>query len=130
MADRSPGSARAAATLLSIEALGLAALAIWQVVELITAETTSIASAIALVVMTLMAAAAVGAFSYGVAAGRQWGRSGGIVTQVLVFAVAVGSVTGAYPHWGIALALALPAVIGFVLILRAAKDAAPPRDAR
>lgn len=113
---------RAAAAMLGIEAAALAVLAVWQVIELIVAETMSIATALALIAMTALGAVALGAFAAGVLAGRTWARSGGIVAQVLIFAVAVGSVTGPYPHWGIAAALAVPALVTAILLF-----SSPPR---
>lgn len=120
--DRTP-AVRAAAALLALEALGVLALAGWQVVELITSEPASIATSIALIVMTLVGAAAVFAFAVGVWQGRSWGRSGGIVAQVLIFAVALGSVQGGAGHWGIAATLAVPAVVTFIMLILAARSA-------
>jgi len=114
---------RAAAVLLALESLGVLALAGWQIVELVTSEPASIATSIALVVMTLVAAAAVFAFAGGVWQGRSWGRSGGIVAQVLIFAVALGSVQGGAGHWGIAATLAVPAVVTFIMLILAARAA-------
>ena len=120
--DRTP-AVRAAAVLLALEALGVLVLAGWQIVELVTSEPASIATSIALIVMTLVGAAAVFAFAGGVWQARSWGRSGGIVAQVLIFAVALGSVQGGAGHWGIAATLAVPAVVTFVMLILAARSA-------
>ncbi|MFL0410592.1 histidine kinase [Microbacterium paludicola] len=115
--------ARIAAALLALEALGILALAAWQVVALTGADTTNPVSAVALIVLTVVGAAAVGAFAAAVWVGRSWGRSGGIVTQLLLLAVAFGAITGDYPHLGIALALAVPALGGLALLFLAAREA-------
>ena len=118
-----PPIARVATVLVGLEALGLLALAGWQVVSLGAADVASLPSAIALIVLTLVGAAAVGSFAIGIGTGRSWARSGAIVVQLLVVAVAVGSVTGEYPHWGIAAALGLPAAAVFVVVLLVTRDA-------
>ena len=59
-------------------------------------DTDSIESAIALLVLTAVGAVAVLAFAVATWRGQSWGRSGGIVTQLLILAVALGAVTGAY----------------------------------
>lgn len=115
--------ARIAAALLALEALGLLALASWQVVALAGADTTDPVSAIALIVLTAVGAVAVGAFAAATWSGRSWGRSGGIVTQLLIIAVAVGALGGTRPQVAFAAALALPAVVGLVLLFLAARDA-------
>ncbi|WP_261164725.1 histidine kinase [Microbacterium sp. Marseille-Q6965] len=120
-----PLPARLAAALLALEALALLVLAGWQVVAMLGGDTTSLPTALALLVFTLVGAAGVGAFAYAVVTDRSWGRSGGIVTQLLVLAVALGALTGQYGHPLVALGLAVPAVVGLVLIARAAKAAAP-----
>lgn len=112
-----------ASALLALEAIGVVVLAGWQLVELVTNEPASIATSIALFVMTLIAAFAVFAFARGVWGGRSWGRSGGIVTQVLIFAVALGGIQGGAAHWGIAASLAAPAILTFVVLILASRPA-------
>lgn len=116
-------SGRAAAALVALEGLGVAALAVWQIVAIVGGHTESIASAVALLVLTLVGAAAVLAFAVAVWRGQSWGRSGGIVTQLLVLAVALGAATGAYADPALALVLALPALVVLVLLVLAVRDA-------
>ncbi|WP_345751154.1 histidine kinase [Microbacterium rhizophilus] len=115
--------ARIAAALLALEAVGVLALVGWQIVALAGADTVDPVSAVALIVLTAVGAVAVGAFAAATRAGRSWGRSGGIVTQFLIIAVAVGAITGPYAHPGTAAALAVPAVAGLVLLFLAAREA-------
>lgn len=124
VADRAP-VVRVAAGLLGLEALGLLVLTGLQITSLFEGDVAELATSIALIVMTLTGVAALAAFAVAVWTSRSWGRSGGIVAQVLIFAVAVGAVQGPYAHWGAALALAAPAVVTFVSILLAAKASRP-----
>jgi hypothetical protein len=116
--------ARVASVLVGLEGLALLALTGWQIVALIGGDTDSALSAIALVVLTLVAAAAVLAFSGGIWRGMSWGRSGGIVTQVMILAVALGAATGAYADPLAAGILAVPAMVGLAVIWMAARRAA------
>jgi hypothetical protein len=115
------GATKTAAILIGVEALGVAGVAATQVLSL--AAAASVPNAVALLLLTLVAAAALAAFSFAVMTGRSWGRSGAIVAQALIFAIAVGSVTGTYPHWGIGLSLGIPALVVFAVLLLAVRDA-------
>ena len=117
----------AAAALLGLEAIGILALAGWQTVALIGGDTDSVVSSIALIVLTVIGAAIVAAFAVATARDVSAGRSGGIVTQLLVLSVAIGAITGEWASPGIALLIALPAVIGLVLLVLAVRAAAPRR---
>lgn len=114
---------RLAAALVGLEGFALVIIAGWEVVALSSGDTESTASAIALLVLTLAGAAAVIAFAVGIARGQSWGRSGGVVTQLLVLAVAIGALTGADAQTGTALALAVPAMITLVVLITAARRA-------
>lgn len=121
-------AARAAAILLALEALAIGGLVGWQVRALIVGDTDSLESAIALVVLTAVGAVAVLAFAVVTWRGQSWGRSGGIVTQLLILAVALGAVTGAYAEPTAGLLLAVPAIVTLVLLVIAVRAAG--RDAR
>lgn len=114
---------RLAAALLGLEGLGVVALVAWQIAALAAGDTESLASALALIVLTVLGASAVLAFAVAVLRGRSWGRSGGIVVQVLIVAVAIGAATGEYAHPLTGLAIAAPAVVTFALLVIAARDA-------
>lgn len=119
---------RTAAILVGLEAIAVAALAAWMIPSLFAGETMDLATAWALILMTGLAAVALFAFAIAVLRGHGWGRSGAIVAQLLILAVALGAATGAYAHPMVALALAAPAVITLVLVIAAAR-AAGRRDA-
>ncbi len=117
----------AAAVVLGLEAVGILVLAGWQTVALIGGDTDSVVSSIALIVLTVIGAVAVGAFGVATARDVSAGRSGGIVTQLLILSVAIGAITGEWAAPGIAALIALPAVIGLVLLVLAVRRAAPRR---
>ena len=103
------------------------ALAGWQVVALIGGDTDSLVSSIALIVLTVIGAAAIGAFAVATARDVSAGRSGGIVTQLLILSVALGAVTGEWAAPQTALLIAAPAVVGLILLVLAVRAAAPRR---
>lgn len=117
----------AAALVVALEGLGMLVLAGWELVALVRGDTGSAVSAVALIVLTAVGAVVVLAFAAGTLRGRSWGRSGGIVTQLLILAVALGAATGQYAHPLTGLWLAVPAVAGLVLLILAARGAAQAR---
>lgn len=116
-----------AAAFLALEAVGILALAGWQIVALLGGDTDSIVSSLALIVLTVIGAAIVGAFAVATARDVSAGRSGGIVTQLLILSVAIGAITGEWAAPGIALLIAVPGVIGLVLLVLAVRASAPRR---
>jgi len=114
---------RFAAGILGVEAVALLAVAGWEVVALVGGDTDAVVSSLALIVLTVIGAIAVAAFAVAVSRGRSWGRSGGIVTQLLMLAVAIGAVTGPAPSVPLALVLTVPAVVGLVALIGAARRA-------
>ncbi|MDF2492699.1 MAG: hypothetical protein K0R60_784 [Microbacterium sp.] len=109
--------------LLILEGAAIAVLAVVQAGAIIGGDTSFLESAIALLVLTVIGAAAVVAFGVATIRGRSWGRSGGIVTQLLVLAVAFGAATGVFAHPLLGLQLAIPAVVALVLLFAAVRRA-------
>jgi hypothetical protein len=124
---RSQTVARVAAILLALEGLAIVALVVWQIWALAAGDTESVESALALVVLTAIGAVAVVAFAVAAWRDQSWGRSGGIVTQLLILAVAVGAMTGAYAHPLTGVALAVPALVTLVLLVLAVRGAGRDR---
>ena len=120
-------AARSAASLLALEGLALLFVAGWEVVALVGGDVEDVGSSIALIVLTVVGAAAVLAFAVATARGQSWGRSGGIVTQLLVLAVALGAVTGPAPSISFAVVIAVPAIVGLVVLFAAARHAGTRR---
>ncbi len=122
-----------ASALVALEALGLGVLVVWQVTAVIAGDTGALESAIALIVLTVVGLVIVAAFAVAIWRGQSWGRSGAIVTQVLILAVALGAATGAYAAPGVALGIAVPALITLVvlvLLVRASGRGAGDVDSR
>ncbi len=116
-------AAKLAAALLALEGIGIIGLAVWEAIALISGDNASIVSAVALIVLTAAGAALVVAFALAVWRGQSWGRSGGIVTQLLILAVALGAATGIYGDGTTALVIAVPALVALVLLVVAVRDA-------
>lgn len=116
---------RIAALLVALEGIGLVGLAGWQVAALAAGDTGNLATALALLVLTLAGAAIVLAFAVATWRCASWGRSGGVVTQLLILAVAAGAATGVYAQPLAALVLAGPALVTLVALIWAARTAAP-----
>lgn len=112
----------AAAILVALEAVGLGVLAVAQIGEILAGHSAEIATGIALLVLTIVMAAGVAAFAYGIFREKTWGRSGGIVTQILILSVALGAATGTfYDHPAMGAAIAAPGVLGLVLIIASSR---------
>lgn len=112
-----PGVVIAACVLLAAE-FGLVAVAVgYLVVELIVATPTSMPTAVALLVVAGIAAAALAAIAIGMWRGATWSRSAGVVWQILQFAVGIGAFQGALPQpaWGWPLCIA--SILGVILLL-------------
>lgn len=123
---------RLAAVLVILEGVGLLVLAGWQLAAISRGDTAALDTAVALLVLTLVGAAVVIVFGVVAFRGGSWGRSGGIVTQLLILAVALGAATGAYAHPLTALAIAAVPALVFVLLLidarRAGEQSRQPSD--
>lgn len=126
---RAPGLALAAAAVLGLEALALLVFAIIELVGLGAGDAASLPTAVALIVLTLIGAAALVAFALGTRAGRSWARSGGVVFQVLAVALALAALTLQPVAWTFVLGVGLPALVGFVLLISSARREGERREA-
>ena len=117
-----------AGVLVGAEGLVVVGAAVWLAVSLFTAPAASLVSAVALLVLVAIGAVGVCAMAIGILRGQRWARSGGIVVQILLLAVAVGAATGQFAHPSVGLALGVPALVTLVLIIAAAWGT--DRDAR
>ena len=115
---------RVAAVIVGLEAAGLIVVVVRELVSLLSGDAASAPSGLALLVLTAVGAAAVAAFAVALWRGRSWGRSGSIVVQLLILAVALGAATGAYAEPVFGLALAAPAVVALILLILGARRAA------
>ena len=119
----------ALAALVLLEGVALAAVAIYLVVEIFVAPTASLASAVALVVCALIAAAGMVFFALSTVRGRPWIRGAIVCVAVLQVLIAYSILITRAPTLG--WVLVVPAVAMVVLlftrpVLRA--TARPPRE--
>lgn len=126
---RAPGIALAAAGVLAAEAAALIVFAGIEMVGLGAGDAASLPTALALIVLTLIGAAALVAFAVGTRTGKSWARSGGVVFQVLAVALALASLTLQPVSWPFTLGVGLPGLLGFVLLISSARREGEQRAA-
>ena len=114
--SRRPAQLLLLVVLLALESAVLVAVACYLVVELLVARPDSIATAIALLVLDLLAAVWVGTMAVHTLRGRSWIRSGAITWQVLQIAVGIGSFQAPYSRPDIGWLLVLPAAAVIILL--------------
>lgn len=103
------------AALLFLEALLVTGVAVWLLVELLTVTPQSFASAVAIVVLVVLAAIWVVATAIGALRAQNWSRASAVTIQILQIAIAIGSFQGLYARPDLGWALLVPAVAGIVL---------------
>ena len=116
-----PGVALAAGLVLIGEGAALAVIAMIELFGLSSGDASSVVTGIALVVLTLIGAAALIAFGLGVRTGRSWARSGGVVVQVLGIALALAALTVQPVPWTFVVAVGAPAALALALLLTTAR---------
>lgn len=104
------------ATILFAECAVLAIATGYLVIEMLVAVPDSLASAVALTVLTAIAAIWLAVIAVNVLRGRAWTRGATLVWQVLQIAVAVGFFQGAFARPGVGWLLLLPALVALVLV--------------
>lgn len=112
---RRPPLLAALAVILGLEAVLVTGLAVWLLIDLLTITPQSFATAIAIFVLTAIAAVWVIATLVGILTLRAWARASTVTIQVLMLAVAIGSFQGLLARPDIGWALLVPAVVAGVL---------------
>jgi hypothetical protein len=102
------------AALVGLQGLGLVAVTVFLVVEIVVATTTSYATAIAITVCAALAAAALLAVARALLAGRRWGRAPAVITQLFLVPVAISMLQG--ERWYVGAPLIAWAVAVLVLL--------------
>lgn len=115
-AGRAP-AVRALLAIVGLEALALVALTVVLAFESVTAPSSSLASAIALTLLTAIAALWLVSMVVGLRNGRPWVRSGIIVWQVMQGALAIGAFQGVFRVAWVGWLLLVPALLGLTLVL-------------
>jgi len=123
------GPAAIAAGILTLEGIALGVIGLIQLFALGSGDVTSVASGIALIVLTLIGAAGLLAFAYGTLRRASWARSGGVLFQVLAIALALAALTITPIPWLFVLVIGLSGVAGLVALLTVVRreGAADPR---
>lgn len=102
---------------------------IYLVVELIVATPDSYASAVALTVLTAIAAVWLAVIGVNVLRVNPWVRGATVVVQILQIAVAVGCFQGAFARPDLGWLLLIPAIVALVLLFSPPVLAATTRRA-
>lgn len=127
---RAPRLANAAAAVLAAEGAALTVVAFLELLGLGAGDASSLPTAIALIVLTLIGAVGLFAFAAGVRVGRSWARSGGVVLQVLAVVIALASLTLVPVPWAFVLGAGLPGLVGFALLIASARREAGVAEGR
>ncbi|UAJ81442.1 hypothetical protein IT072_06145 [Leifsonia sp. ZF2019] len=112
-----PPALIALAVILFLEAALVTGLAGWLLVELLTVTPESFATAIAIFILTLLAAIWVIVTAAGILRRRGWARASTVTIQILQIAVAVGCFQGLVARPDLGWALLIPALVAGVLAL-------------
>ena len=95
----------------------LAGVAVWLLVELLVDRPDSYATAIAMLVLVLIAVAWLAATAVAAARLQSWSRASAIVWQILQISVAVGAFQGLFAQPAVGWALLVPALVVIGLLL-------------
>ena len=102
--------------ILALECAALVAIFCFLVFELLVERPDSVATAIALLFLDLIAAVWVGAMAVHALRGRAWIRGGAVTWQIVQIAVGFGSLQAPYSRPDIGSLLILPAVAALILL--------------
>jgi len=102
--------------LMAAEAALLWAAVLWLILELLTQQPTSFASALAILVLTVVAALWVSTITVGTLRGRSWIRAAAVTWQLVQIFIAVGCFQGFYARPDLGWALLVPSVLVLVLL--------------
>jgi hypothetical protein len=125
---RTPALLRILAVLLFVEAGALAAAAVYLLIELLAETPRSYAAAVAILVLTALAAVWLAMVAVNTLRGRPWVRAAAMVWQVLQIGLGIGSLQGLFAREDIGWFLIVPAVVVIGLLFTPAVLAATRRD--
>jgi len=114
---RRSGPATFAAGVLALEGAALTVITLVELFALGSGDASSLASGVALIVLTMIGAAALFAFAFGTLRGASWARSGGVLFQVLAVALALASLGIQPTPWLFALAIGGSGIVGLALLI-------------
>ena len=115
--------------LLGAEAALLWAAVIWLILELLTDQPTSFASALAILAIAGIAAAWVTTITVATLRGRSWIRAAAVTWQLVQVFIAIGCFQGFYARPDVGWALLVPSVLVIVLLFtRSVVEATSTRE--
>jgi len=116
--------------ILLLEAAALAAVVVWLVIDLLALAPSSYATAIALLLLVVLALVWVGAVAIASLRRAPWSRAAAIVWQVLQLSIAVGAFQGLFARPDVGWLLLVPAITVIGLLLWAPVRLAYTRPGR
>jgi len=126
-----PRALTALAVLLGAEAALLWAAVVWLILELLTDRPASLAGALAILALAVIAASWVSAITVGALRGRPWIRAAAVTWQLVQVFIAIGCFQGLYARPDLGWALLIPSALVVVLLFtRSVLQATSPRDPR
>jgi len=105
-----------AVVLVAIEALVLAIAVVVLLVDVVTLTPSSLASAVALIVLTAVATVWVAWIAVSLRRGAPWSRGGAVFWQLVQLAIALGAIQGSFAQPLIGAAIAVPSILVLVLM--------------
>jgi hypothetical protein len=102
--------------LLGVEAAALWSLVGWLILELLTDQPSSFASALAILLIAVIAAAWVTTITVATLRGRTWIRAAAVTWQLVQAFIAIGMFQGLYARPDLGWALLVPSVLVLVLL--------------
>lgn len=119
---RRPATLLAAATLVALQALGLAVAAAFYLVEVVVASADDVVRALVTAALAALAAAGLAVVVRALLRARPWARSPALVTNLILLPVAWGLLQGG--RWYVGVPLGAMAVLVVVLLFTPATGAA------
>jgi len=113
--DRAPSALLALAGIVALEALAMAAVAAWLILELLIDTPRSLASAVALIVLAVVAAVFLAAVTIHALRRAAWIRGAVVTWQAMQIAVAIGAFQGALARPDVGWVLLIPSVAAIAL---------------
>jgi hypothetical protein len=110
-------SALVVAVILALETILVAGVTLFLFYEILVEQPDSLASAVGLLVMAVMATAWIGATTIGFVTGKSFARGSALVWQVLQGALGLASNQGLFARPDIGSGLLIPAIVVLVLLL-------------
>ena len=128
---RRPRALVALVVLLAAEALLLWSAVVWLILELLTDRPASFASAIAILLLVVIAAVWVSTIAVATFRARAWIRAAAVTWQLMQVFIAIGCFQGLYARPDLGWALLVPSVLVVILLFtRSVLAATSPRDPR